>query len=215
MPSILGLVAATLMISPSGALSPGPLSTSAVILGAEGRGAREGAVMSLGHMAFELPYVYLLTRSAGLISSSMRAREIMTAASAAFIVFFAYLALRDAFRGAKPGGGGRTPLYGSFATGLMLTGLNPFFLAWWPSVAMPIIEEAAALGVLGFAVMYASHVWYDVAWLSLLSYAGRRGGEAVGGRAYSLMLVLFAAMLLLFGADMVLRVFRGVSLLPF
>ena len=215
MAGLAGIVAATLLISPSGALSPGPLSTSAVILGARGRGLREGLLVALGHTAFELPYVYLLVRSITYVSAIHEAREALTLVSAAFIFFFAYMTLRDALRGARPGAGNEGPVYGAFAAGLLLTGLNPFFLAWWPSVAMPILEDTAMLGGVGFAAMYASHVWYDFAWLGLLAYAGRKGTEALEGRLYGILLGLFAAMLMVFGADMLLRTFMGYGVLPF
>jgi threonine/homoserine/homoserine lactone efflux protein len=213
--SLAGIVAATLLISPSGALSPGPLSTSAVIMGARGRGAREGFLVAAGHMAFELPYVYLLVRSFGSISSSPGTQRMLTLVSAGFIFLFAALTLRDAVRGARPDTGGSGPIYGSFATGVILTGLNPFFLAWWPSVAMPIIREAALMGAAGFAAMYASHVWYDFAWLGFLGYAGRKGTEALEGRIYGALLAGFAALLLVFGADMLARSFAGRAVLPF
>ncbi len=215
MQGVAALVAATLMITPSGALSPGPLSTSALILGAKGRGVLEGLLVALGHMAFELPYVYLLVRSLGSLNAIGGAQDALTLISASFIFFFASLTLRDAATGVRSSKAGRTLSYGSFATGFLLTGLNPFFLAWWPSVALPIIRGAAETGAAGFAAMYVSHVWYDFAWLGLLAYAGRKGTEAFGGKPYRAMLAGFAALLILFGADMLLRVFAGITVLPF
>jgi len=63
------LVVETLLISPSGALSPGPLSAMAVAAGLA-LGALGGLAIALGHTLFELPYVALLLRLASRLRRS-------------------------------------------------------------------------------------------------------------------------------------------------
>jgi len=137
----------TALITPSGALSPGPLSASAVAVGAT-LGVIGGALIALGHLAVELPYFILLLVLTSKIEEKLGDRIlIINAFAAAFILYFAYL-LADlgisllhgdslALQGAQI----LTPL-DAFLAGVILTGANAYFLVWWVSVGKPIIDEA-------------------------------------------------------------------------
>ncbi len=195
------LVLTTLAITPSGALSPGPLSASAAAVGAA-LGLWGGFLIALGHMAVELPYVAILHRFAGLTRKSLgRMKVPMNVIIVAFLVFFSYLLLIDAtalLRGqASAGGFQRAGPLEAFLIGITLTGLNVYFLAWWLTVGYPLIEESSRLGLKGFTAMYASHVWMDYAWLMLLA-AGGGATRILGTLPYALLLIALSAILIMF-----------------
>lgn len=215
------VVVETLLITPSGALSPGPLSAAAVAVGAS-LGPLAGLAMALGHMVFELPYVALLTRWAGRLNRVLsRLEKPLNLAVAAFIVYFAVGLLAQAkmvldnpqaaIAGASAAGA--RGLAEAFTAGLALTALNPYFLAWWATVGLPLVRGAASHGAKGFAAMYASHVWMDYAWLALLA-AGGAGLARIAG-LYAALLAGLAALLLAFAANMLSKSFLGRQLLPF
>ncbi|MEB3861729.1 MAG: LysE family transporter [Desulfurococcales archaeon] len=212
--SLRSLVAKTLLITPSGALSPGPLSAVGVAVGAS-LGPAGGLLVALGHMIAELPYVYVLVR---FIEAVMRWldkwRRPLVAVVTVFLLYFSYLLARDAYTLYTSGAleveaGTRTftPLQAILA-GIVLTALNPYFLAWWATVGYPLVEGAARHGARGFTVMYASHVWMDYAWLGLLAWGGG-AARVLGVRPYAVLLGLLAVVLAVFAAMMIVGEARG------
>ncbi len=196
--SLWSLVLATLTITPSGALSPGPLSASAAAVGAL-LGPWGGFLIALGHMAVELPYVATLYRFASLMRRSLaRLKVPMNTIIIVFLLFFSYLLLQDfiaVLRGESSPS--RSPVsrpFEAFVVGAALTGLNVYFLAWWLTVGYPLIEKSSELGRKGFAAMYISHVWMDYAWLILLA-AGGGATKILGVIPYAILLAILATVL--------------------
>ncbi|MGC8582662.1 MAG: LysE family transporter [Thermoproteus sp.] len=211
------LIIQTLIVTPSGAFSPGPLTTAAVVSGAlrPRAAARSGLAVAAGHMAFELPYVLALGLVAGALGSFQKP---LAAVSLAFSLFFAYLTASDglaSIRGnTRQMSGGRLSLP-PFLTGLVFTGANPYFLMWWATVGLPLVGEAFALGPLGVAAMYGAHVWMDYLWLSLMASLGGGASRVLNNRRYGYLLIALSALLALFGINIFLKAFVGVDLLHF
>ena len=216
-----GVVVETLLITPSGALSPGLLSAAAVAVGV-GLGLRGGLAVALGHMLFELPYVALLVAWAGRLERLLRRAErplaAVTAAVAAYFSYGLFTASIDLLKGGEASLGASpdsSPLSvsGAVAAGVLFTGLNPYFLAWWVTIGLPLVRGAARYGFKGFAAMYTSHVWMDYAWLSLLAVFGSAVTSA--SKSYGLLLLILGVVLVVFAADVALRAFTGRRILPF
>jgi threonine/homoserine/homoserine lactone efflux protein len=200
---MLDLLALVLVITPSGALSPGPLTAAAVALGSS-RGWRAGLAVATGHAAFELPYVVLLSRALAALDVKRLMAPLSLAASAA-IFFFAYLLVRDAVRALRGAGvipGGGPTVLGPLLAGLALTALNPYFLLWWVSVALPVVARLGACPPHVLAAVYAAHVWMDYLWLSLMALLGSSARRALSARGYAAFLIAMAAVLAYFGAGM-------------
>jgi len=209
----------TLLVTPSGALSPGPLSASAVAAGAV-LGPAAGLLIALGHMVFELPYVAALVKWAERLNSvAERFEKPMSAAVALFVFYFAAGLVAEARHvlGGGPVLSAAAGAVGSpaaaLAAGLFLTAFNPYFLVWWATVGLPLVRGAAENGSRGFAAMYASHVWMDYAWLTLLAALGAGLSRLAG--LYAALLLGLAAVLALFGLDILGRAFLRRRLLPF
>lgn len=214
--SLLDVVIQTLLATPSGAFSPGPLTTAAVVQGAlrdsPGAALRSGLKVAVGHMAFELPYVLALGLLSGFLSALGRPLAVVSFASS---LFFAYLTAKDGVRTIR--GDGRwaraTRRMSPFLTGLLFTGANPYFLMWWATVGLPILSQAFQLGPLGLAAMYGSHVWMDYFWLGLMASAGGSTSRILSGKRYGYLLISLAALLALFGLNIILGAFFGVLLI--
>ncbi|BAA81392.1 conserved hypothetical protein [Aeropyrum pernix K1] len=210
------LAVRTVIITPSGALSPGPLSLSAIVAGAY-LGWIGGVFVALGHMAFELPFVLLLLKASSSIERHIKKlyRPLTTAISL-FIIYFSLLSFDAALKGPEAGGNA-IPLepasYSSaFIIGVVLTGFNAHFLLWWVSVGFPLITGAARNPPLGPAIMYASHVWMDFVWLALLAGMGDVASQFAP--AYKALMALVGLMLLLFALDLMARAWLGRRVLP-
>ncbi|ABL89006.1 Lysine exporter protein (LYSE/YGGA) [Pyrobaculum islandicum DSM 4184] len=204
---MLNLILSITLITPSGAFSPGPLTASAVALGAT-RGWRAGLYVAAGHMAFELPYVTALVYAFSKINVETYKLP-LTVAALAFILYFTYLLLRDAWRIAR----GRPPAIPTskftnpLVAGIALTALNPYFLLWWITVAGPIVAELAAQPPYVFAAVYAAHVWMDYLWLVLMASLGNAASRLLSAKGYAAFLAALAIMLLYFGVELLRKLF--------
>ena len=188
-------VMAAVLVTPSGALSPGPLSASAVAAGA-GLGVLGGVLVALGHLAVELPYFLVLRRLLGVVEVRLAGfRVFLDVVAAGFMGFFGFLLVRAGLgylRGGFSGGGSGVigdPVL-AFLSGVFLTGFNAYFLAWWVTVGKPIVDGASRLPLAGSLVVYGVHYSYDLGWLAFLAWLGSAGSWLGPGVMAGLMFVL-------------------------
>ncbi len=84
--------------------------------------------------------------------------------------------------------------------GLVLTGLNPFFIGWWLTIGADLILQALAFASLaGVMLMYVSHIWMDYVWLTAVAHFAKMGINVVGVRVYKAVVIVFGALLIFFG----------------
>ncbi len=190
----------TIMITPSGALSPGPLSASAVAAGA-GLGITGGVLVALGHLIVELPYFYALVRIMTVIERKLeKIRILLDLLAASFMALFSVLLIMSGVRyysGTVDSYSGSiiSDPFVAVITGIALTGLNGYFLAWWITVGKPIIDGATKLSSSSAMIVYAIHYSFDLGWLAFLAILGRIGGS-LGARPMSFLMFILAGMLL-------------------
>ncbi len=210
------LAVKTILVTPSGALSPGPLSLSALAAGVK-LGVVGGLLVATGHVLVELPYILILVRGVSRVRRVLlRLEKPLAIIMAAFILFFAYLLVRDAIvlttSSYKPSMQVSTAVE-ALLYGIVFTGSNVYFLLWWVSVGLPLVTGAAELGARGVAVMYAAHVWMDYAWLGLLA-AVASSVSSIGGPVYAAFLMVLAIVLIVFAVDTLLAAFARRRILP-
>jgi threonine/homoserine/homoserine lactone efflux protein len=168
---VLDFIATVVVVSASGALSPGPLTVATATLGAK-RGWRAGLLVTLGHAIVELPLVILIGLGLFVALGNVTISSALALAGGCFLLFFGFLTLKDALKLKLPSKAEARGLYENpVLVGLVLSALNPFFIVWWFGVGTPLIYEALSLwGFQGIALMYVSHVWLDFAWLPVVAY---------------------------------------------
>jgi len=173
---VLEFIATVVVVSASGALSPGPLTAATAALGAK-RGWKTGLLAALGHAMVELPLVVLIGLGLFVVLESATASSALALVGGCFLLFFGSLTLRDALKpGLSSKAGARSLYENPVLVGLALSALNPFFIVWWLGVGSPLISEALKLwGLQGVALMYISHVWLDFAWLPVVAYLASLG----------------------------------------
>jgi len=216
-----GLVVSTIIVSVSGALSPGPLTASAVLVGTR-RFAKGGFLIAFGHMLFEFPYIILialLSSPIGFILENPSLNYALTLVILLFILFFSYLTIRDGLGIIRSGvyeiKRSRRDTLNPILVGILLTGLNPYFLLWWLSVGLPLIRLSINMGFIFLLLMYVSHIWMDYLWLTLMGFAGESGAKILKSKGYGILLILLGVILALFAVDISLKTFLNFSLLPF
>jgi threonine/homoserine/homoserine lactone efflux protein len=216
---ILGFVALVVGVTSSGALAPGPLSAGAITSGLR-NGWKGGLLVAVGHIIFELPYIIVLAITLENISWILNISIIKYALSLAVVIiltFFAISLLNDALKQSDLGitKNPRTGISNPLLIGLAFTALNPYFLLWWASVGMELIRRALAFGLLpGIIILYLSHFWMDVAWLTGLGLAANRGVERLGGFGYKVLLEALALVLMVFALHIFALTFFNIRILP-
>lgn len=194
---MIDFIAKVVAISSSGALAPGPLSAATAAIGVK-KGWKGGFMVSIGHLAVELPLVVLL---AFFITASGQVEGIMkplALVGGLFLLLFGYLTLKSALEVSEIARGEQK--FSPFLTGVALSAFNPFFITWWAGVGSALISEAILLfGLIGIAILFASHIWIDFAFLSLLAYVTSFKGLTL--RAYKLLLIFLSSIVLFFGLD--------------
>ncbi|MBS7611423.1 LysE family transporter [Candidatus Bathyarchaeota archaeon] len=189
------------VITISGALSPGPLTVATIIHGSKG-GLKAGLGCALGHTIVELPLVILIWF--GLLSLiSQTVKQFLGIVGGLALIVFSMLQLRGSLKLSQSSSNSEVSLErGSILTGIMLSGLNPYFLLWWFSIGSVLVYEAMDLGLIqGLTIMYISHVWLDYLWLGLLAYLSKYGRKILGLKIYRYILMLFSLILMVFGVS--------------
>jgi len=216
-----GLIITTVLVSISGALSPGPLTASAVTIGTK-RHAKGGFLIAFGHMLFEFPYVLIIasfSSSIGFFLKNVNVSYALTLAILSFIIFFSYLIIKEGINVIKSGVNqirkSKRYAFNPILVGILLTGLNPYFLLWWLSVGLPLIQLSINMGLPLLLLMYGSHVWMDYLWLTLMGFAGESGVKILRSKGYGILLIILGLALALFAIDISLKTFLNLSLLPF
>lgn len=222
--SIASLIYTTIVVSASGALSPGPLTVATIAVGTK-HGWRGGLLVGLGHMIIEFPYIVVLytfiESMRGFLQSTVG--DVIAMLGTSVVVFFAFTTIRESLRIIRSGNsvsiadniGHRSGVFGHpVAIGALLTGLNIWFLIWWVFIGYGLITMVAEMGFITVVVMFASHIWIDFLWLALVAETGRRGSKLLGSRGYALFLLVLGLVLAVFGLNISLRRFLSISLLP-
>lgn len=200
-----------IIITSSGALSPGPLTISVMKKGAE-EGSKAGLLASLGHMVVEFPLVYLI--GLGLVTFLFNKGVVFITGviGALFIILFGFLTLRDAIKGVEISTQeesinlSKRIIQNPFIIGLNLSAFNPFFIVWWIGIGAALVVEAFKYaGYLGILEMYIAHVWMDFAWLGLIAYLMKFGTRVMEKKGYRVMLLIIGLLLLYFGSSMLIN----------
>ena len=217
----LSLVASTIAISVSGVLSPGPLTTSAIAVGAK-RCAKGGFLIAFGHMLFEFPYIVIIASLYSTIEFLLKNATVscvLAFAISFFILFFSYMTIKEGVSIIRSGSihieESAKYMFNPILVGVALTGLNPYFLLWWLSVGLPLIRASASMGFSFLLLMYAAHVWMDYFWLTLMGLAGEGSVKILKSKGYGVLLIVLGAVLILFAMNISLEIFLNLDFLPF
>jgi len=207
---ILSFIATVILVTVSGALSPGPLFFAAISHGAK-HGAKSGLLFSVGHTIVEFPLVILL--AAGLLSAASQplAKSLTGVVGGVALLVFGALQIMGSIMPSRleQNSSRKTALQNPLLVGLIFTLLNPFFIVWWLTAGGKLIVDSLMFASLaGVLIMYVSHVWMDYAWLIAVAYLAKVGTNILGSKAYRVIMAVFGAVLIYFGLAFLFPFFR-------
>lgn len=193
-------IVTVIFVTASGALAPDPTFFANITEGTKS-GAKSELAFSVGHTVFEFSLVILLALTLQTVSNEPLIKLVVGVAGGAALLGFGFFQIREGVTlkrdvQKKENTSSKNPLL----LGLLFTGLNPYFIIWWLTAGMPLIENALAIASFtGVLIMYVSHVWMDYAWLTATAYLAKKGTNLTGRKGYRILMVIFGLILVFFG----------------
>jgi len=193
--SLLVFLIQVVVISLSGVMAPGPVTTAAIAMGARSRYA--GPLIAVGHGVVEFPLMILIILGMDKIFKSTSTQIIIGLAGGTFLLIMAIQMLRSLPDSQHPEA--NVTKSGPVVAGIVLSGGNPYFLLWWATVGLTLAMTAKGLGIWAFALFALAHWLCDLVWLGALSWASFKGSMLLGPRSQRIVLLICAVALLVFG----------------
>lgn len=184
-------------------ISPGPVSAAIVSEGPR-QGWRVGPLVAAGHSALEAVIVLLIGYglSAGLASAGLQ--RVIALLGSVILFWIGGNYLLGAWRGRiqLPAPDLKTPARSTsslIALGVFTTLSNPFWYAWWVTVAAGYLAQAQTFGLWGPFVFYIGHISADFMWDTLLATAVSWGGRWLNDRRYQILIAVTGVFMLYLG----------------
>ena len=203
---MLPILLSVVVISFSGVMMPGPMF--AATLAKSYKSPWAGAQISLGHAVIEIPLILLIYFGfARFFQNSLI--QLGLSLTGGGMIFWLGIAM---FRArAEVVQRGKDLPYSAFVAGILMSGLNPFFLLWWVTIGSMLIMKFLVFGTVGLALFIIVHWLCDLVWLSFVSILVYRTKSLWGRKfqeglfiACSLLLMGFGGWFLVSGIQLVI-----------
>lgn len=156
------LLGATVVISLSGVMMPGPVTAGAIAKGAEDKKA--GVKIAVGHAMVEFPIIALVALGLTFIAS-WEAKAVIGVVGGVLLIYLGIQLFRPVKKEEK-----RFP-YSATMVGIMTSVANPYFFIWWATVGAALITRALKYGVLFLIIFAVVHWSCDLMWDSFLTFS--------------------------------------------
>jgi len=183
------------VISLSGVMAPGPVTTMAIAMGARSRYA--GILIAVGHGIVEFPLMILIMLGMDKLLKLTNTKIVIGLAGGVFLLVMAiqmiYTIKSSENQEVK------VSKTRPITAGIILSGSNPYFLLWWATVGLTLAVSAKELGIWAFALFAVIHWLCDLIWLSALSWASFKGSRLLGPGRQKVVLLICSVVLFAFG----------------
>ncbi len=203
------------IISFTGALSPGPLTTMAIVEGSR-RGKWAGWWLSVGHGLIEGVYVAVIALILWWGRESLLRQPVVAGLIAlvggGFLAWMGWSLTISTWRNelTLSGQAAQQARVGLVPTAIFVSLSNPYWWIWWALVTPFYINQALAWGIVGVILLFMIHWLTDFGWLTGLAWLTGSGHALVSPRLYRGVMLVCGVVLLFFGISFVLA---GVSFL--
>ena len=195
-------------LSLTGVMLPGPMTAATIAKGYSDKNA--GVLIAAGHAIVEMPLIAAIYLGFGYLIKLPHIGEIIGIAGGLMLFYLGFRMFQIA--GKTPGEVGGLP-NSSLVTGIVLTGANPGFYAWWITIGTGLIVgdiatvSATTFGLIGILSFALVHWCSDLAWcefLSLITFKSRRWWTQ---KVQKIVFSVCASILIGFGAWFCISVF--------
>jgi threonine/homoserine/homoserine lactone efflux protein len=198
---MLAALGTVVVTSLSGVMMPGPMFT--VTLAKSLKSPWAGMLVSLGHAIIEVPLILLIYFGLKNFFQNEILQLVLSVLGGGMIVWMGY----DLFRSRKKiVREGRETSYNAFVAGILMSGLNPFFLFWWATVGSLLLTQFIdAVGTWGLPFFILVHWLCDFVWLSVVSFTIFKTHSFWGEKVQEWVFIVLSLALLYFGGQFIVK----------
>ena len=198
---MLAALGTVIVTSLSGVMAPGPMF--AVTLAKSMKSPWAGVHVSLGHAIIEVPLILLIYFGLAQFFENITVQLVLGVLGGGMIIWMAVSLFRVRRELAREG---KDTTYSAFVAGILMSGLNPFFLVWWVTVgSLLLMNFLDAVGTWGLPLFIIVHWLCDLVWLSLVSFTVYRTHSFWGERAQEWVFIVLSLALLYFGGWFIVK----------
>lgn len=180
-----------ILISLSGVMAPGPLFAAAITEGK--KNVFSGFTISAGHAAVEIPLILALF-AFGVSITTESIKMVIGILGGIVLLYLAYIEYRNYGREIE------AKKRGSFFIGIVMSSINPYFIAWWLTVGFYLINQSIAFGIYGLLLFIVAHELCDFFWLGFVSATSNRTAHMWGEKAFKILSTVVISIFVIFGA---------------
>lgn len=190
--SFLSVFIFSLIIAIGAVISPGPVST-AIVSQSPRRGWLTGPLVAAGHTTLEALLVILLTVGTGSVLRYPTFQTVIAILGGAMLAWMGVILLRDTWQNKirlPRREDGIAPMNARqlIGLGMLATISNPFWYAWWVTVAAGYLFQAKEVSILLVLAFYLGHIFVDFSWDTLLSTFLGKGSHWMTDKIYQMMI---------------------------
>jgi threonine/homoserine/homoserine lactone efflux protein len=200
---LISLYMLSFAIAFSAVITPGPVSTTVVSQSAL-NGWKAGPLISTGHAILELIITLFIAWGLSPYLNNPTIQIIIALIGGILLVWMGIQMVVDVMRDKihLPAINNRQDTHTGFQTitlGMAATASNPFWYAWWMTVAVSYIVTARLNGTAYVAAFYLGHISADLSWNTFLATIIGNNRHKIPNRLYQAVILLCGIFLIYLG----------------
>ncbi len=184
----------------SGVMAPGPMFT--MTLAKSYKSPWAGAQVSLGHAVIEVPLILLIYFGVAQFFQDIVVQLVLSVLGGGMIIWMGIGLFRARKEVAR---GGKDTSYSAFVAGILMSGLNPFFLVWWVTVGSLLLMTFLEFSPQGLILFIVVHWLCDLIWMSLVSFTVYKTHSFLDRRLQEWIFIVLSVALLYFGGQFIVK----------
>jgi len=197
---MLAALGTVVVTSLSGVMAPGPMFT--MTLAKSYKSAWAGAQVALGHAVIEVPLILLIYFGAAQFFQNIVVQLVLSVLGGGMIIWMSiglFRARKEVAQGSKD------TSHSAFVVGILMSGLNPFFLVWWVTVGSLLLMTFLEFSPQGLILFIVVHWLCDLFWLSLVSFTVYKTHSFLTRKLQEWIFIVLSVALLYFGGQFIVK----------
>jgi len=192
--TLTGVIVFSFIVGFGAVVSPGPVSTT-IVTQSPRHGWWTGPLVSIGHSLMEFILVLLIMVGLGSVLANTPIQIAIALLGGILLAWMGLGMLWNTLRGRVhlPIGEPQALRLSSsqlFWLGILATISNPFWYAWWVTVAAGYLAQAQQAGLAIVSAFYIGHISADFAWNTTLSTVIAGGRKWINDRVYQAIILV-------------------------
>jgi threonine/homoserine/homoserine lactone efflux protein len=198
---LLAALGTVIVTSLSGVMMPGPMFTVTIAKSLKSPWA--GVLVSLGHAVIEVPLIVAVYFGLRGFFGNEIFQLVLSLLGGGMIIWMGYDLFLSRKKIVKEG---KDTSYNAFTAGILMSGLNPFFLFWWATVGLRLLLSFTdAVGSWALPFFIIVHWLCDLVWLSVVSFTIYKTHSFWGEKVQEWVFIVLSLALLYFGGQFIVK----------